>query len=183
MISLDRWPDLSWRNLWSFFLLIMFFMCSPWSSPSSWGTCSSSRVWECTSVQEEGWSCSCGSCGHTSPIAIVRIAAVGTSSSSTSSRSTCSLGEPLVSSNTTSLETSTNPDDLLKTLYVFVFESYPSKTLLQLWEQTLNAYLSLPKCNICSCWGLVLKCYELRTRQHRKKLMVNALRPSRHYFP
>jgi hypothetical protein len=33
------------------------------------------------------------------------------------------------------------------------------------------------------CWGLVLKCYELRTRQHRKKLMVNALRPSKHYFP
>jgi hypothetical protein len=34
-----------------------------------------------------------------------------------------------------------------------------------------------------ACWGLVLKCYELRTRQHRKKLMVNALRPSKHYFP
>jgi hypothetical protein len=33
------------------------------------------------------------------------------------------------------------------------------------------------------CWGLVLKCYELRTRQHRNKLMVNALRPSKHYFP
>jgi hypothetical protein len=57
----------------------------------------------------------------------VRIAAVGTSSSSMSSRSTCSLGEPLVSSNTTSLETSTKPDDLLKTLYAFVFESYHSK--------------------------------------------------------
>jgi hypothetical protein len=33
------------------------------------------------------------------------------------------------------------------------------------------------------CWGLVLKCYELRTRQHKKKLMVNVLRPSKHYFP
>jgi hypothetical protein len=33
------------------------------------------------------------------------------------------------------------------------------------------------------CWGLVLKCYELRTRQHKKRLMVNALRPSKHYFP
>src|SRR5688572_21957824 len=32
------------------------------------------------------------------------------------------------------------------------------------------------------CWGLVLKCYELRTRQH-KMLNVNALRPSKHYFP
>jgi hypothetical protein len=33
------------------------------------------------------------------------------------------------------------------------------------------------------CWGLVLKCYKLRTRQHKKMLNVNALRPSRHYFP
>jgi hypothetical protein len=32
------------------------------------------------------------------------------------------------------------------------------------------------------CWGLVLKCYELRTRQH-KMLNVNALRPLKHYFP
>jgi hypothetical protein len=30
------------------------------------------------------------------------------------------------------------------------------------------------------CWGLVLKCYELRTRQHKNRLMVNALRPSKH---
>jgi hypothetical protein len=33
-----------------------------------------------------------------------------------------------------------------------------------------------------ACWGLVLKCYELRTRQH-KMFNVNALRPSKHYFP
>jgi hypothetical protein len=32
------------------------------------------------------------------------------------------------------------------------------------------------------CWGLVLKYYELRTRQH-KMLNVNALHPSKHYFP
>jgi hypothetical protein len=32
-----------------------------------------------------------------------------------------------VSSNTMSQETSTNPVDLLKTLYALVFESYPSK--------------------------------------------------------
>jgi hypothetical protein len=31
------------------------------------------------------------------------------------------------------------------------------------------------------CWGLVLKCYELRTRQH-KMLNVNALRPLKHYL-
>jgi hypothetical protein len=33
------------------------------------------------------------------------------------------------------------------------------------------------------CWRLVLKCYELRTRQHKNRLMVNVLRPSKHYFP
>jgi hypothetical protein len=32
------------------------------------------------------------------------------------------------------------------------------------------------------CSGLVLNCYELRTRQH-KMLKVKALRPSKHYFP
>jgi hypothetical protein len=32
------------------------------------------------------------------------------------------------------------------------------------------------------CWGLVLKCYELRKRQ-LKMLKVNALRPSKHYLP
>jgi hypothetical protein len=32
------------------------------------------------------------------------------------------------------------------------------------------------------CWELVLKRFGLRTRQH-KILNVNALRPSKHYFP
>jgi hypothetical protein len=32
------------------------------------------------------------------------------------------------------------------------------------------------------CWGLVLKCYELRIRQH-KMLKVKAFRPSKHCFP
>jgi hypothetical protein len=32
------------------------------------------------------------------------------------------------------------------------------------------------------CWGLVLKCYESKTRKH-KVLNVNGLRPSKHYFP
>jgi hypothetical protein len=32
------------------------------------------------------------------------------------------------------------------------------------------------------CWGLFLKCYELRTRQH-KMLNIKALRPSKDYFP
>jgi hypothetical protein len=44
-----------------------------------------------------------------------------------------------------------------------------------LWEigvQMLDEY----------CWGLVLKCYESRTRQH-KMLDINALRPLKHYLP
>jgi hypothetical protein len=32
-------------------------------------------------------------------------------------------------------------------------------------------------------WRIVLKCYELRTRQHKNRLMVNVLCPSKHYFP
>jgi hypothetical protein len=32
------------------------------------------------------------------------------------------------------------------------------------------------------CWGLVLKCYELKTRQH-KMLNIKILRPLKHYFP
>jgi hypothetical protein len=35
---------------------------------------------------------------------------------------------------------------------------------------------------LLACWRLVLKCYELRTRQH-KMLNIKALRPSKHYFP
>jgi hypothetical protein len=32
------------------------------------------------------------------------------------------------------------------------------------------------------CWGLVLKYYKSRTRQHTM-LNIKALRPSKHYFP
>jgi hypothetical protein len=32
------------------------------------------------------------------------------------------------------------------------------------------------------CWGLVLKCFKLRTRQH-KMLNINTLRPLKHYLP
>jgi hypothetical protein len=50
------------------------------------------------------------------------------------------------------------------------------KQFLMSYKATISSYEG-------NCWGLVLKCYELRTRQHKKKLMVNALRPSKHYFP
>jgi hypothetical protein len=35
--------------------------------------------------------------------------------------------------------------------------------------------------DIRHCWRLVLKCYELRTRQH-KMLNINALHPPKHYL-
>jgi hypothetical protein len=38
------------------------------------------------------------------------------------------------------------------------------------------------KMGVVWCWGLVLKCYELRTRQH-EVLNVNALRQPKHYLP
>jgi hypothetical protein len=42
----------------------------------------------------------------------------------------------------------------------------------------------IAECKIAfaECWELVLKCYELRTRQH-KMLNINALRPLKHYLP
>jgi hypothetical protein len=43
-------------------------------------------------------------------------------------------------------------------------------------------FLRPPRPKHIVCWGLVLKCYELRTRQH-KMLNIKALRPSKPYFP
>jgi hypothetical protein len=58
--------------------------------------------------------------------------------------------------------------------------TYSSKLLSQAGRLELvnSVFSALP-----TCWGLVLKCYELRTRQHRKKLLVNVLHPLKHYFP
>jgi hypothetical protein len=124
MISLDRRSNLSWRDPWCFFLHNLFFLCSPLitllflrylSIILSWGMhqCQGRRLilflWSHITYRHRAHG------GRWNFI------------SSISLRSTCSLGEPLVSSNTTLLETSTNPDDLLKTLYAFVFDSYPSK--------------------------------------------------------
>jgi hypothetical protein len=51
--------------------------------------------------------------------------------------------------------------------------------LLRAWSPaSLGAYKNV---GVDTCWGLVLKCYELRTRQH-KMLNVNTLRPLNHYF-
>jgi hypothetical protein len=47
---------------------------------------------------------------------------------------------------------------------------------------TLSNIFNLVSYRLYVCWGLVLKCYELRTRQHQDSLKVNILRPSKHYF-
>jgi hypothetical protein len=140
---MDSWV---WRSLTQNFLLIslvFIIITSPWSLSSSWGDSSSwsssSSFWNCSLswvggdawLEDDGWSCAYGgssdSLWHTSPMDMFLSATHRASSSSSSSRSTCSTWEPLVSSNTMSQKTSTNPVDLLKTLYALVFEPYPSK--------------------------------------------------------
>jgi DNA topoisomerase IB len=59
-------------------------------------------------------------------------------------------------------------------------ESTIKKTKQQ--EQQMKHESHPLKSLITNCWGLVLKCYELRTRQH-KMLNNNALRPLKHYLP
>jgi hypothetical protein len=38
------------------------------------------------------------------------------------------------------------------------------------WDNQELASANLPTYGISACWGLVLKCYELRTRQHKRRL-------------
>jgi hypothetical protein len=51
-----------------------------------------------------------------------------------------------------------------------------------IWEQVSNNYYLQTWIREGGCWGLVLKCYESGTRQH-KMLNIKALHPSNHYFP
>jgi hypothetical protein len=46
---------------------------------------------------------------------------------------------------------------------------------------SLNGIYDLKVYSCIIYWGLVIKCYESRTRQH-KVLKVNIFRPSKHYF-
>jgi hypothetical protein len=57
-------------------------------------------------------------------------------------------------------------------------------------ENTSNIYLGISDDRVVrldwqkmSCWGLALKCYKLRIRQHQNMLLVNAFCSSKHYFP
>jgi hypothetical protein len=119
-----------------FILLFLINLIPPWSMPSSWGGSLSwtwpSSSWASSSswvsgdacMEDDCWSCyyegSSGSYGHTSPLDMFLSTMHGASSSSNSSRSTCYTWEPLLSSNTMSQETSTNPVDLLKTICPYV---------------------------------------------------------------
>jgi hypothetical protein len=49
-------------------------------------------------------------------------------------------------------------------------------------ERLLDAKIKYVQSDWGGCWGLVLKCYESRTRQH-KMLNIKPFRPSEHYFP
>jgi hypothetical protein len=64
---------------------------------------------------------------------------------------------------------------------LLVVEKPTPAILMNCDNQTVIAKVTSSKDN-GKCWGLVLKCYELRTRQH-KMLNIKALRPSKHYFP
>jgi hypothetical protein len=65
----------------------------------------------------------------------------------------------------------------------------PIESSTIIYEDNSTCVVQMETCYIKSninkhiCWGLVLKCYELRTRKHTNRLMVNALRPAKHYFP
>jgi hypothetical protein len=54
-----------------------------------------------------------------------------------------------------------------------------SRVMTQKFEMSMMGELSY---FLGFCWGLVLKCYESRTRQHTM-LNIKALRPLKHYFP
>jgi hypothetical protein len=70
--------------------------------------------------------------------------------------------------------------DLVRGLKDVKFEKNKLCSSCQAGKQVANTHPN--KSQMSTCWGLVLKCYELRTRQH-KMLNINALRPLKHYLP
>jgi hypothetical protein len=59
-------------------------------------------------------------------------------------------------------------------------KTFSTKTRSKLGKTKLISKFTQLTLEMRCCWGLVLKCYELRTRQH-KMLNVNVLRPTKHY--
>jgi hypothetical protein len=70
-----------------------------------------------------------------------------------------------------------------KLISFWMRSGHPSSVDEALEEQSRKAHMDkfARRRFVCWCWGLVLRCYELRTRQH-KMLNVNVLRPLKHYF-
>jgi hypothetical protein len=61
-------------------------------------------------------------------------------------------------------------------------EPYPTMPYFSVVPRSaLNSLLVVSFRNV-NCWGLVLKCFGSRTRQHTM-LNIKVLRPSKHYFP
>jgi hypothetical protein len=69
-------------------------------------------------------------------------------------------------------------DDMPMMMKLGYFGEAESKLIRFAGEETIPE----PKKDEVICWRFVLKCYELRTRQH-KMLMVKVLRPLKHYLP
>jgi hypothetical protein len=72
--------------------------------------------------------------------------------------------------------------ETISMLFVIEIEQHLSFPLDQKGIPVSCVVLFLLILVVTTCWGLVLKCYELRTRQHRI-LNIKALCPSKHYFP
>jgi hypothetical protein len=74
------------------------------------------------------------------------------------------------------------PNIMLSVCMCARFQADPKEVHLRAVKRIMRYLVYTPKFGLWYCWGLVLKCYELRIRQH-KILNVNALPPSKHYFP
>jgi hypothetical protein len=77
-------------------------------------------------------------------------------------------------------ETDTAAPEAPSKIYDYIVRHASGKKLTE--EEIFEANHYARELKYPNCWGLVLKCYELRTRQH-KMLNINILRPSKHYFP
>jgi hypothetical protein len=66
--------------------------------------------------------------------------------------------------------------------YLVIMDDYSRFTWVFFLQEKSQTQETLKRFLRRACWGLVLKCYESRTRQHRM-LMVKVLCPSKHYLP
>jgi hypothetical protein len=69
-----------------------------------------------------------------------------------------------------------SPDHSISNVFLVDSLDYNLLSVSQLCKMGYNCLFT-----DIGCWGLVLKCFALRTRQHRM-LNINALRPLKHYL-